>query len=147
MSPEVAAIVARISMWLAGPGSAHAKIDDLARGYNACASAVAAALAARERLKNVNARRETEGSEEIRVGLALHFGDVMYGNIGAPPRLDFTVIGPAVNRAARLEALCKPLGRDIVTSAEFADLCGRPLEALGSHALKGVAEPQPVFGV
>ncbi|MCA9638420.1 MAG: hypothetical protein KC420_20460, partial [Myxococcales bacterium] len=73
-------------------------------------------------------------------GVALHFGDVMFGNIGAPHRLDFTVIGPAVNLAARLEARCAPLGVRLVMSAAFAGRCAaRTIEA-ERVVLKGVGE-------
>jgi len=77
--------------------------------------------------------------------LALHLGDVSYGNIGAPARLDFTVIGPAVNHAARLEKVGAELGRPVVTSASFAAASKEGLESIGRHALRGVAEPQEVF--
>ena len=69
----------------------------------------------------------------------------MYGNIGAPDRLDFTVIGPAVNHAARLEALGAELGRSLVASASFAAQATDTLERLGAYELKGVVEPQEVF--
>ena len=66
----------------------------------------------------------------IRFGIALHLGEVYYGNIGAPGRLDFTVIGPAVNQASRLEKLSAELGRNIVTSASFAAATPQHLESL-----------------
>ena len=69
----------------------------------------------------------------------------MYGNIGAPNRLDFTVIGPAVNLVTRIESLCKPLGRRLLASARFASPCGSQLVSIGRHALKGIAEPQQIF--
>jgi adenylate cyclase len=77
--------------------------------------------------------------------LALHLGDVSYGNIGAPARLDFTVIGPAVNHAARLEKVGVELARSIVTSASFAAASKGGLESIGRHILRGVSEPQEVF--
>lgn len=79
--------------------------------------------------------------------LALHIGQVAYGNVGAPRRLDFTVIGPAVNRAARLQGLAKELGRRIVLSRALAAFVDRPLVDLGRHALRGVERPQRVFGL
>ena len=69
----------------------------------------------------------------------------MYGNIGAPNRLDFTVIGPAVNLVTRIESLCKPLGRRLLASARFASPCGSQLVGIGRHTLKGIAEPQQIF--
>lgn len=81
----------------------------------------------------------------IRFGLALHVGEVAYGNIGGASRLDFTCIGPAVNLAARLEGLTGKLHRDVVLSAEFARHTTRPLEPLGTFELKGVPGPQQAF--
>jgi adenylate cyclase len=82
-------------------------------------------------------------------GLALHLGEVFYGNIGASERLDFTVIGPAVNEASRIQALCRSLGRNILISSTFQESAGskRGLESLGFHALRGVREPQELFGL
>ena len=81
--------------------------------------------------------------------LALHAGDVLYGNIGGRARLDFTVLGPAVNEAARIASLCRKLGRDLLVSATFAGLCPPEVRArlasLGSYTLRGVAEPQELF--
>jgi adenylate cyclase len=70
---------------------------------------------------------------------------VVYGNIGSPDRLDFTVLGPAVNLVSRLEGLAKKLGRPVLCSGAFADALDAPLAALGGFPLKGVAEPQEVF--
>lgn len=113
----------------------------------ACASALTAARSCVAAIGTLNAARETAARPLVRMGLALHFGDVMFGNIGGRDRLDFTVIGPAVNRSARLEALSKPLGRQVLASAEFAALCAEPLEPLGTHPLKGVEGTHPVFAV
>jgi adenylate cyclase len=82
-----------------------------------------------------------------RHGLALHIGELLYGNIGAANRLDFTCIGPAVNLAARLEALAARLGRTTLLSAAFARHCGAGLVPLGEFALAGFRAPQPVFGL
>jgi adenylate cyclase len=78
------------------------------------------------------------------VDLTLHLGEVLYGNVGAMDRLDFTVIGPAVNEVARIETLCEPLGRRVLVSAELASAAGNriQLEPLGAHLLRGVREPK-----
>ncbi len=110
-----------------------------------CGAALRAAAAAAERIVARNLERRAAGEPEIQFGLALHLGEVSYGNIGAPNRLDFTVIGPAVNHAARLEKLASELGRRLVTSASFAAAAPEPLESLGLHHLRGVAEPQEIF--
>jgi adenylate cyclase len=83
----------------------------------------------------------------IRFGLALHVGEVMYGNIGGGNRLDFTCIGPAVNLAARLEKVAAKLGEAIVASAEFAGHVPNTFRRLGEHAVAGFAAPQTVFGL
>jgi adenylate cyclase len=83
----------------------------------------------------------------IRFGLALHVGEVMYGNIGGGNRLDFTCIGPAVNLAARLEKVAAKLGEAIVASAAFAGHFPAQFKRLGEHAVAGFAAPQTVFGL
>ena len=118
--------------------------DDLDRD-RACHGALAAAVDALAGLDALNAARSAASLPPLGVGLALHTGSVMYGNIGAPDRLDFTVIGPAVNLVTRIEGLCKPLGRRLLGSARFASPCGSRLVPLGRHPLKGIAEPQAIF--
>jgi adenylate cyclase len=103
----------------------------------ACRSALAMAEALDARL-----RAETD----LRCGVALHRGEVAYGNIGGRERLDFTVIGAAVNLASRLEGLCGALGVPYVVSAEVAAHVDAPLCALGSHRLKGIPEAVEVYG-
>ncbi len=106
------------------------------------ADASGAALDAAEQgfanLALLNAALAAEGQPPIDCGLALHRGAVSYGNIGTPGRLDFTVIGPAVNEAARLQALARDLGRSLVLSPSFAAGCGRPVRSLGQHAVHGL---------
>ncbi|WGF89993.1 adenylate/guanylate cyclase domain-containing protein [Marinivivus vitaminiproducens] len=77
--------------------------------------------------------------------IALHYGEVVYGNVGAPDRLDFTVIGRAVNEASRIEALCEPLGRPILLSCAFARRCDQATVPLGDHRLRGVEQAQAIF--
>jgi adenylate cyclase len=80
-------------------------------------------------------------------GIALHAGDVTYGNVGAAGRLDFTCIGPAVNMAARIEVLTKTLGHRVLASATIADHVPGRFRDLGAHALRGFSEPLAVFGL
>jgi adenylate cyclase len=111
------------------------------RAARAAASAVDAMLV-------LNRIRAAEGEPTVRFGLALHIGEAMFGNIGASRRLDFTVIGPAVNHAARLEKLCGALDRSVVISAALAALLPPDeVESLGPHALKDIDQPQQVFGL
>lgn len=115
------------------------------------ATATQAALAAaRAALAGIDARnreRAVWGEPTLRCGIALHVGEVMYGNIGAEGRLDFTVIGPAVNLVNRIEGLCKELDQPVLASAAFADLCPERLWPLGRHPVKGLADPVAVFGL
>lgn len=82
----------------------------------------------------------------MKFGLALHLGEIMFGNIGASQRLDFTVIGPAVNYAARLEKITSIAGCPIVLSQAVAELLPRDtVQTLGRHALKDIDQPQMVY--
>ncbi len=111
----------------------------------ACDRALDAAMDAEERMAALNCRREGSGAAPLNYGIALHLGEVMYGNVGAAKRLDFTVIGPAVNLAQRLEALCKALGRRPLLSRAFAQASRRPTETLGLFDLRGISGPHEVF--
>jgi len=110
-----------------------------------CAAALAAARAARAAVGKLE--RLDGGEDGVRFGLALHIGDVLYGNVGGGNRLDFTTIGPAVNLAARLERLARDLGRTVIVSGDFAGHAPTTLERLGDYALRGVAAAQTVFGL
>jgi adenylate cyclase len=118
-------------------------------GSSADEICVRALSAAREAEANIERANEPLGRDkiELRFGLALHLGQVLYGNIGGGDRLDFTCIGPAVNLAARLEKLSSTLGRSIVASADFARHCPHDLEPLGEFALTGFGKPQTAFGL
>ena len=98
-------------------------------------------------IRALNERRSQAGQPVIRFGLALHVGEVLYGNIGGAARLDFTVIGQAVNVAARIESLCKTLNEQILFSADFAELCDIKAVPLGTFPLKGVGTEQPVYSL
>tara|TARA_R110002110_G_scaffold415612_6_gene652054 strand:- start:81943 stop:83151 length:1209 start_codon:yes stop_codon:yes gene_type:complete len=111
----------------------------------AVTAALAAARDATNRIGEGNAARLEKGLTEIGFGIALHHGNVVYGNIGAPDRLDFTVIGPAVNQTARIEALCRTLRRPVLVSQRIADAAQSELVSLGFQALRGVREPQEIF--
>ncbi len=114
-----------------------------------CRRAVDAAVEAMAALAALNEKRRTAGQPIAAVDLALHLGEVLYGNVGAVDRLDFTVIGPAVNEVSRIEALCEPLGRSVLVSAEFAgSMSDRTrLEPLGRHELRGVRDAREIYGL
>jgi len=113
----------------------------------ASVQALEAALEGLERLGMVNKKRREAARTEFRVGIGLHLGEVIFGNVGAADRLDFTVIGPAVNLASRIEGLTKRLLRPILVSSAFARICPRPLVSLGFHPVRGLYEPEEVFGL
>lgn len=110
-----------------------------------CAHALDAALAAQDGTRALARELAMAGAAPIACGLALHLGEVAFGNIGTRRRLDFTVIGPAVNHASRLQDLTKILGEPTIASETFAAALGRRLRPLGRHALRGVAAPVAVF--
>jgi adenylate cyclase len=113
----------------------------------ASVQALEAALEGLERLGHINKIRRDSDQPEVRIGIGLHLGEVIFGNVGAADRLDFTVIGPAVNLASRIEGLTKRLLRPILVSSAFARICPRPLVSLGFHPLRGLFEPEEVFGL
>lgn len=114
---------------------------------NACANLLHAVTEARQAMIALNERNNGTGRAPLNYGIGVHVGDVMYGNIGSSTRLDFTVIGPAVNMASRLEALTKQLGKTVLLSRDFADLIGRQfdLERVGEHGVRGFSEPIELF--
>ena len=112
---------------------------------DAVSSALGAAVDALEALDTLNGARAAAGKPPLETGLALHFGDVMYGNIGAGDRLDFTVIGPAVNEVARVEQACREVGRPLLATAAFAEASVDELVSLGTFELRGVAAPQELY--
>lgn len=115
-----------------------------------CRSALDAADAALARTAGFNQRRTAAGLPALDLDVALHLGEVLYGNVGTADRLEFTVIGPAVNEAARMEALCRDLGRNLLVSESFhaaATDCRGRLVSLGRQQLRGVREPKEVFAL
>ena len=113
-----------------------------------CRAALTAADRVVGRVAAITARRRAEGLPFTRFYIGLHIGDVLYGNIGAPSRLDFTVIGPAVNEVSRMEAMCRALDQDLVISSAFAKAAKNSndrLISLGRYALRGVRKPQELF--
>jgi adenylate cyclase len=110
-----------------------------------CRAALTAAERAQAALAEENRRREGSGLPRIDYGLALHVGDVLYGNIGSDTRLDFTVIGPAVNLTARIESMCRQLGRQLLLSSDFVRTGAIAAQSLGAFSLKGVGAEQEIF--
>lgn len=119
----------------------------------ACRRALTAAENAFAGLHELNQGRAIAGVAPLKVGLGLHVGKVVYGNIGARDRLDFTVIGRAVNEVARLEAQTKAVDKPLLASAAFAEAINGDaaapyrLDSIGFHALRGVREPQELFAM
>ena len=113
----------------------------------ACANLLHAVAEAHQAMTALNESNRELGRVPLNYGVGIHVGDVMYGNIGSHSRLDFTVIGPAVNLASRLEALTKQLGRSVVMSRDFADQVKGEfnLEAVGKHSVRGFSDPIELF--
>ncbi|MBV9238139.1 MAG: adenylate/guanylate cyclase domain-containing protein [Xanthobacteraceae bacterium] len=114
---------------------------------SACANLLHAVAEARQAMVVLNEKNGDTGRAPLNYGVGVHVGDVMYGNIGSRTRLDFTVIGPAVNMASRLEALTKQLGRTVLLSRSFADLVASDfdLERLGEYPIRGFSDPIELF--
>ena len=93
-------------------------------------------------------RRASSGLAATRLYLGLHFGDVFFGNIGSRERLDFTVVGPAVNEVSRIASMCRSLDQPVLISARFASALGNDstrLVSVGRYALRGVGGAQHLF--
>lgn len=114
---------------------------------SACANLLHAVAEARRAIDALNEKNRETGRAPLNYGIGIHVGDVMYGNIGSRTRLDFTVIGPAVNMASRLEALTKQLGRTVLLSRAFADFVRSDfeLERVGEHPVRGFNDPIELF--
>jgi adenylate cyclase len=111
----------------------------------ACEAALRAVVAARAGMAHLDAVRQGQGLPPLPFGAALHLGEMLWGNIGAADRLDFTAIGPAVNLVSRLEGLCRPLGRSVLISGALAAETSTPLVPLGEQMLRGISAPCAVF--
>jgi adenylate cyclase len=120
--------------------------DDLDRD-RACLAALAAAEDALADLDDLNERRLADGKAILEADIALHTGAVMYGNVGAPDRLDFTAIGTAVNLVTRLERMSEELEQRLLASARFASPCGSKLVSVGHYRLRGFSQPQEIFAL
>jgi len=121
--------------------------DDSAR---ACQAALAAAAAARRAVADVNRRRTAASEPTTNMYLGLHIGEVFYGNIGSKERLDFTVVGPAVNEVSRIASMCRSVDQPLLVSSAFAAAIGEPkklLVSVGRYALRGVGRPQDLYTI
>jgi adenylate cyclase len=116
-----------------------------------CRRALVAEARMRERIAALAASRREEGRPTAGVNLGLHIGDVFYGNIGSTTRLDFTVIGPAVNEVSRIVALCRSVERSILLSSDFAAATPESerarLVSVGRFALRGVGRAQDLYTI
>ena len=115
----------------------------------ACRSAIAAEADLRYHLGRLNQRRAFEGLPTTEIYLGLHVGEVFYGNIGSKDRLDFTVVGPAVNEVSRIATMCRSIDRELLVSEAFAEAMTEAerarLVSAGRYALRGVDRPQHLF--
>src|SRR5262245_14744265 len=115
---------------------------------SACHAALTAASAARRSVAALNQRRAAASLPTTDMYLGLHIGEVFYGNIGSKERLDFTVVGPAVNEVSRIAGLCRSVDQPLLVSSAFAAAIGEPkklLVSVGRYALRGVGQPQDLF--
>lgn len=117
------------------------------RPRNACNAALRAVSSAQAGMAHLDVTRREQGLPTLEFGAALHLGEILWGNVGAADRLDFTAIGPAVNLVSRLEGLCRPLGRTVLISGAVAAEASAKLIPLGTHPLRGIAAPCDVFTV
>ena len=114
---------------------------------DACDAALRAVASAQAGMAHLDVTRREQGQPPLAFGVALHLGEILWGNVGAADRLDFTAIGSAVNLVSRLEGLCRPLGRTVLISGAAAAETTAKLIPLGTHALRGIASPCAVYTV
>ncbi len=122
-------------------------VDKQNTAAKACSAALAAAKESFGKFEKLNSERSSEKKPEIQFGIGLHFGNVIYGNVGAIDRLDFTVIGPAVNLTARLEALTKHINYPLLMSEDFSKHVETETQFVGNFALKGIQNEQSVYAL
>jgi adenylate cyclase len=120
-------------------------IDGTASASGAAHNAMAAAMEALEAVRHLSEHPSMAGEPALQIVVALHAGVVIYGNVGAVDRLDFTVIGPAVNLVSRVENVAKALDEPIVVTDDFAQAYAGSLKSLGVHQFRGVAKPRELF--
>jgi adenylate cyclase len=120
-------------------------IEHAGKAATAARCALDAAMQAVEAVRGLNQDSSLSGEPPLEIVVALHVGTAIYGNIGAADRLDFTVIGPAVNLVSRIESVAKALNLPIIVSDDFANAYGKPLHPLGRHELRGLATPHDLF--
>ena len=113
----------------------------------ACERALGAARASNESLGETNRDRKQQQEDDLAFGLALHMGEVMFGNIGTADRLTFSVIGSSVNEVARLQDMTKELGAHMLVSGNFAGTLDLPWRDLGEHTLAGVSQPMRILAL
>jgi adenylate cyclase len=122
-------------------------IDDVSFTADTAQRAMAAARAALVACSRLTDSPVLIGTGPLRMAVAMHIGDVVFGNIGASDRLDFTAIGPAVNLVTRLEGLAKQLGHSLLVTETFTGFYDRPLVSVGTHSLRGLSQPVQAFTV
>ncbi|CTQ53346.1 Adenylate cyclase 1 [Roseibium album] len=123
-------------------------LSDYRTPNQAAQAAALAAIEAVRQLATLNQRMaENDNWKVLRTGIGLHSGEVFFGNIGSARRLDFTVIGEAVNIASRVEGLCKSLKQEVLMSESVAQLLDYDAVSLGSYALKGMQKPEHIYGL
>lgn len=149
----VTPVEARAGQVLKFMGDGLLAIFDPASGSIAecCDAALAAAADALAQVDDFSRQRRADNKAHTSLDIALHRGEVLYGNVGTAARLDFTVIGPAVNEAARMESLCERLQTHLLLSQAFCDAAGNrsaaDIVALGQHSLRGVAGSHALYTV
>ncbi|NOJ48327.1 adenylate/guanylate cyclase domain-containing protein [Bradyrhizobium archetypum] len=112
---------------------------------DACDAALRAVASVKAGMAHLEVERREQGLPSLSFGVALHLGEILWGNVGAADRLDFTAIGPSVNLVSRLEGLCRPLGRTVLISSTVAAETSAALVPLGMHALRGIATPCAIY--
>ncbi|ATU95910.1 adenylate/guanylate cyclase domain-containing protein (plasmid) [Phyllobacterium zundukense] len=111
----------------------------------ACEAALSAVFKAQARVAELNKERRKDGLSDVRYGIGLHVGNVMFGNVGLKDRLTFSAFGSAVNEVQRLQGLTKKYSREVIASQAFATYCGGEWTTLGEEKLRGVGQKVTVL--